>query len=422
MSARPVALKARYVFPVAGPPIPDGVISLAGERIMAVGENRFDSPPLDLGNVAILPGLVNAHTHLEFSDLAAPLGTAANPLPAWIAKVVSHRQASAAAGSDARASGLSEIVAGGATTIGEIATSPWPVTALGNAAPPADITLLWEVIGLDPNRFAEHLAAAKAHLERDWRAQKVVTAGLSPHAPYSVHPSLLLKVVGLANEAGAPVAMHVAESREEIELLAHGTGPLRELLETLGVWREEIFPGGRRALDELKALARAPRALVIHGNYLDREEIEFLATKRAHMSVVFCPRTHHYFGHEPYRLAEMLERGVHLALGTDSRASNPDLNLLSELRFAARTHSSVAPDKLLAMATLAGARALGLDREQGTLEARKFANLTVVALPDRSTGDPHELLLDSELPVVATWRRGTIVHPTPAGSVTAGNS
>ena len=175
--------------------------------------------------------------------------------------------------------------------------------------------------------------------------------------------------------------MHLAESREELELLASGTGPFRRLLEDLGVWSPEVFPGGWRSLDYLQRLADAPAALVIHGNYLDREEVDFLADHRANMSLVYCPRTHAYFRHERYPLAEMLERGVNVALGTDSRASNPDLNMRAEMHFAAHAHPEIPPAKILEMATLCGARALGTDAEVGTLEPGKLANVALVKLP-----------------------------------------
>jgi aminodeoxyfutalosine deaminase len=401
------AFKARYVFPVTGPPIPGGIVRIAGGRIVAVSANGAGPPPVDLGNVAILPGLVNAHTHLEFSDLARPLGTAGNPLPNWIGRVVAHRRAAGERSVDYRPGGLAEIARGGATSVGEIATQPWPDPAADS--PPADVTVFWEVLGLTPAQFDERIGAVKTHFERVWPAWAGAQPGLSPHAPYSVHPVLLARALQRAIAAGVPVAMHLAESREELELLADGAGPFRRMLEELGVWSPEVFSGGRRPLDYLKLLADAPRALVIHGNYLNREETDFLAANRARMSLVYCPRTHAYFAHKRYPLASRLERGVNVALGTDSRASNPDLSLLAEMRFVARSHANVPPDKVLEMATLAGARALGTSKETGSLEVGKLANLAVVALKDDATTDPHELLFDSNLPVVATWHRGRAV-------------
>ncbi|HEY1785793.1 MAG TPA: amidohydrolase family protein, partial [Pirellulales bacterium] len=265
MTTQPLALTARYIFPVAGPPIAGGLLTIAGERIVAVGENRSGAAPLDLGNVAILPGLINAHTHLEFSDLTVPLGTAGNRLPDWIRRVIAHRRGADPGTGDPRGGGLAECARGGATGVGEIATRVWPAMPQAEieraeiAPPPADVTVFWEVIGLRPEQFDERLAEARAHLHRAWPEGAGVRPGLSPHAPYSVHPELMAKLVDLAAAADVPVAMHLAESREELELLAHGSGPFREMLAELGVWPPEVFGGGRRPLDYLRALSRAPR-------------------------------------------------------------------------------------------------------------------------------------------------------------------
>lgn len=233
--------------------------------------------------------------------------------------------------------------------------------------------------------------------------------GLSPHAPYSVHPELLARVVSLSAEHRVPLAMHLAESREELDLLHSGSGPLRKRLEELDAWEPGAIPRGTRPLDYLRALAAAHWALIIHGNYLDDEEITFLAAHAERMAVVYCPRTHAFFRHAPYPLEKMLSAGVTVALGTDGRASSPDLSVLAEMRVAAEKHTAVGGDALLKMATLHGAAALGLERELGSLEPGKYADLAVVALPDRTAADPHDLLLQSAQPVVATWRRGVEV-------------
>ena len=308
-----------------------------------MGENQSGRAPLDLGNVALLPGLINAHTHLEFSDLPSPLGTVGNRLPAWIRQVMAHRHAAnRQPASPAPAIRVRPVwpsaLAAVRRAVGEIATrSVVQRSGKHRFAVRPTSTVFWEVIGLRPEQLAERLAAAEAHLHRAWPASACASPGLSPHAPYSVHPDLLDRVLRLATAANVPVAMHLAESREELELLAAGSGPFRELLIELGVWSPDVFRGGRRPLDYLRRLAQAPRALAIHGNYLDGEEIEFLAANRSKMSVVFCPRTHAFFAHEGYPLAAMLARGVNVALGTDSRASNPDLSLLAEMRFCAGT-------------------------------------------------------------------------------------
>jgi cytosine/adenosine deaminase-related metal-dependent hydrolase len=237
--------------------------------------------------------------------------------------------------------------------------------------------------------------------------------GLAPHAPYSVHPQLLRQVVRLAQAAQCPLAFHLAESREELELLATGRGPFREMLRKLGVWEEQLFPGQRRPLDYLRELAAAPRTLVIHGNYLRGDEIRFLAQRADRMSLVYCPRTHAFFRHAPYPLAKLLDRGVAMALGTDSRASSPDLGILAEMRFLARQHPEIAPPTILHLGTLGGAQALGVDRSVGTLDPGKLAHLAIVALADRDAADPYDLLFDSDTPVIGRWWRG---GPDDSGS------
>jgi cytosine/adenosine deaminase-related metal-dependent hydrolase len=156
-------------------------------------------------------------------------------------------------------------------------------------------------------------------------------------------------------------------------------------------------------------LARGPRALVIHGNLLDDKELAFVAGQRERMSVVYCPRTHAYFDHPPHPLPKLLAAGARVALGTDGRVSNPDLNLLAEARFVASKFPSIAPAEALAMITLRAAEALGLEREVGSLEPGKRADLAVPALPPNSGADPCEVVLGSDCQVVRTMHAGTWV-------------
>jgi aminodeoxyfutalosine deaminase len=142
---------------------------------------------------------------------------------------------------------------------------------------------------------------------------------------------------------------------------------------------------------------------VIHGSYLDDEEIAFLAANAARMSVVYCPRTHEFFRRAAYPLEKMLAAGVSVALGTDGRGSSPDLSLLAEMRLAAQRHPSVGFERILQMGTIVGAKALGWEQQVGSLEPGKRADLAIVSLPDRDAADPHELLLDSTEPVVGRY-------------------
>jgi cytosine/adenosine deaminase-related metal-dependent hydrolase len=402
VNPQPFTLRARWVFPVDGPPLAGGSVTIAGGRIAAVGAPPPGGRVEDLGNVAILPGFVNAHTHLDLSDVPAPLGRPGIGLVDWIAQLIVFRVSRATPAWEPVARGLEECARCGTTGLGEIAQPAWPAAILTTF--PLDCTIFQELIGPTADRVApalelarQHMAAGKAEA---WRP------GLAPHAPYSVHPELLGGVVKLAAVEQVPVAFHLAESREEIEFLQTGGGPLRQLLEALGAWQPGAIRPGTRALDFLRVLAEAPRALVIHGNYLDDEELAFLADHAERMTVIYCPRTHAWFEHRRYPLEKMLSMGVAVALGTDSRASSPDLSLLAELRAVAAGYPAVAPEVVLQLGTSRTAAALGREDEAGSLTAGKLASLAIVALPEREAADPHELLFDSDRPVVGRYYRG----------------
>jgi aminodeoxyfutalosine deaminase len=395
-------LRARWVLPIDGPPIEGGCVTLHDGAIVSVGSRATDAgAATDLGDVMLLPALVNAHTHLEFSGLAKPLGSPGMSLPTWIRSVIADRGRGDRDAAAAIAAGLEESRNAGVGAIGEIATSP---AALYDANDDGENALLLfqEAIGFSAGRVDSVFAEMERRVELAGAA-----AGISPHAPYTVHPRLLGRLVDLAVEHRLPIAMHLAESREELELLRDGAGPFQELLADRSMWDASAIPRGSRVLDYMRQLSRAERSLVIHGNYLDAEEIAFAASQRERMSVVYCPRTHAYFGHEPYPLAAMLDAGVRVAFGTDSRASTPDLNLLSEVRFAAAHHPGVAPAMLLRMATLDGAAALGLEGSLGSIAIGKAGRLITVPC-DATERDPYAPLFDgSAQPVVTLLAPGS---------------
>jgi cytosine/adenosine deaminase-related metal-dependent hydrolase len=396
-------LRARYVFPVTAAPIGEGTVTIEGDRIVAVGTTPTTGTVRDLGNVAIVPGLVNAHTHLELSDFREPVGQPGIGFADWVEQVVAARRRMSYAPRQAMEEGLQESVRLGVTGLGEIAQPGWPSEPFEKAR--VDATVFLELIAPTPPRVDAALELARRHL-RAARQDATWRSGLSPHAPYSVRPELLSAVVAISASERVPVAFHLAESREELELLRSGTGPLRGFLERLGAWDSQRFSQSLRPLDYLGVLAAAHRVLVIHGNYLDEDEIAFLARHAERMAVVYCPRTHAWFRHAAYPLKELLRAGVTVALGTDSRASSPDLSVLAEMRLVAGTHSDVPSRTILELGTLQSARALGVAGEVGSLEPGKRADLAVVALPEQEAADPHDLLFRSDGPVVARWYRG----------------
>jgi cytosine/adenosine deaminase-related metal-dependent hydrolase len=272
-----------------------------------------------------------------------------------------------------------------------------------------DLALFIEVTGFSRARAESAWDMAAARLDNLERTSPDARLGISPHAPYTVSPLLLQRLIELACERSLPVAMHLAESAEELEFLRAGTGAFQDLLVERSMWDAEAVPMGSRPLDYLRLLAGAPRSLVIHGNYLDHEERAFLACHRERMSLVYCPRTHEYFRHPPYPLAELLHAGVRVALGTDSRASNPDLDLLAEVRHVARSHRTIDPHEALHMAARAGAEALGLDDEVGSITPGKLANLIALPIRDAAGKTPDEVLaaiLADQCQPNAVWLRG----------------
>jgi aminodeoxyfutalosine deaminase len=411
----PHAYRARLVVPVSAPPLRDGVVTIAGERIVAVGVNQSDNPPLDLGDVALLPGLVNAHTHLEFSLLEHPLGRRGMPLPDWIAALVRHRRgAEQNAGDDGHrqrqavlAAGLHECLTHGVTTVGDIVTTE--LDDLSWYRLPLRWYAFRELLGQSTERVAQQAESARRHVQQVTGTNGVWPA-LSPHAPYSTSRELVELACRLSRQGSGPVALHLAESPEELQWLATGGGPMRDMLEALGGWQATMGRGGAAPRDYLELLATAARSLVVHGNYLGVADWEFLAERAEHMAVVYCPRTHDYFEHQPYPLSQMMRRGVRVVAGTDSRASNPDVSVWEELRVIAQQHPWMAASDILRMATLDAAAALGCDHEVGSLAIGKLADITLIRIDPRLPANAPDALWEFDDAVTATMSRGRIVH------------
>jgi aminodeoxyfutalosine deaminase len=410
------ALKARYVFPVSAPPIKNGMVGIEGQRIVAVGDNVAADTVEDLGNAAILPGLVNAHTHLEFSALTKPLGEPGMGFADWVRLAIDSRHTTAGTDPGTVEKGLRESARFGVTTIAEIAQADWPGTSIQSHT--ADGTAFFEIIAPTAERAGDAWQRAVARLPASSSPEprspnpdpSIWRVGLSPHAPYSVRTDLIERLVELSMRRGIPLAMHLAESLEEIQWLDARTGPLSALLADLGAPDPAVASQFSRPLDYLEMLAIAGRVLIIHGNYLSRDEIGLLSDYAETMAVVYCPRTHEYFKHDRYPLERMLRFGATVCLGTDSRATSPDLDLLAEIRHVARHYPEIKPQTVLQLGTLEGAKALGREREIGSLEPRKYANLAVVPLPQRKSAGPYQLLFDCDEPAAKTWFRGEKVH------------
>ncbi len=400
---RSITLRCRYVVPMHGPPLEGGWIRIEGGRIAALGRRSPPGRVVDHGDAIIVPGLVNAHTHLEFSDCGRPLETAGG-LPAWIERVVALRRGR---GGDvaaerirvtaAIAAGRRESAAEGVTAIGEIATAA-PLEAYVAAGP--RMRVYREHLGLS----ATHATAAAGRTARGDGA--AVACGLSPHAPYSASAALGRHLLAAACRRGLPVAMHIGESRDEEALIAAGGGPFRDLFERLGVWPHDAPPRLLSAAEWITRLARAPRGIVVHGTFLPDDEpaLARLARHRDRLAVAVCPRTTQAISGRLPPVRAFVAAGLRVAIGTDGRGSNPDLSVLAECRTLVDA-GLASPEEAVVMATRHGAWALGFEHRCGLLAPGRPADLAIVAVPT-SGRDPCAALLDPSARITGTMRNG----------------
>ncbi len=395
---------AAWVVPIADRPVRDAWVTVDRGRIAAVSKRRPSDgePEVELGDAAVLPGLVNAHTHLELSYLRDEVPPASE-FVTWIRGVMAARRrrpdARAPEILDAVERGIAEAAASGTAVVGDISNTL--VTFDPLARSPLAAVVFYELIRFnveDPKGFVD---AASREVEA-LAATERVRASLAAHAPYSVAPLVFRAIRDVIDrDPFAPCSVHVSESAEEVEFIRSGGGPWRQLLEELGVWNPEwVPPGGSpvQFLDDAGFLDS--RVLAVHGVQMSSDDLDRLAAR--HSTLVTCPRSNGHTGAGAPPITEFYESGVPIAIGTDSLASCPDLNLFAELA----TMRALAPDvpaaRLLESATLTGARALGFDAEYGTIEPGKRSRLLAVTLPD-GVDDVEEYLVGGVQPDQIRW-------------------
>ncbi len=398
-------LRARWVLPIDRPPIEHGWIETAEGHVVALGRGRPPAAPRDLGEAAVLPGLVNAHTHLELSWMAGRVPASAS-LVDWIRAMLACREAGAPGGTAgaerAALAGAQLMRATGTVLVGDVTNGLMSPRLIHDAG--LGGVVFHELLGLAVEDAAEVVRQAWGRVRI---AEALVSGRSGPvepepeqggppldfsvvaHAPYSVSPALFAEIVHRADDA--PLAIHLAESPEEIEFLKTGRGPFRELLEELGVWTGR-WKAPRtdpvRYLADLGYLREG--LLVVHGVYLTDDGLDRL--RHAGAVLVTCPRSNTWVGAGPPRLSHFYASGVPVAVGTDSLASSASLNMFDELAEMRRIAPDVAAASMLESATRIGAEALGFGAEFGTIATGKRAAFTVVDVPD-DVGDVEEYLV-----------------------------
>jgi aminodeoxyfutalosine deaminase len=400
---------AEWVLPVSTEPIRDGVVAVEGSRIAWVGSRRelpsrfLQAPLRAFPRSLLLPGWVNAHSHLNLTAALGLVPGTADRFADWIRSLIRLQSTwPAHVVRQAVVAGLDLLASTGTTTVAHVSALPELEPFLEH---PVRSVVFHEIIGFRTDRAGELLRQAEDWLDaaeallQDAVSERV-SLGLAPHAPYTVSPQLFRGIAALAVGRRVPLSIHVAETRVEAEFLETGEGQLRLLLEERDAWDPSWSPPGVSPVQYLADLSLldpegGPCGLAIHCNYLSDQDADLLA--RGRLVPVWCPGSHLFFGHRDHPAARLLDAGVPVALGTDSLASNAGLNMLREVRLAAEARPEVARDVWVRAATLVGAEALGLGEVTGSLEPGKAADLQVLEGVREKTPDPLLALFEATM-------------------------
>jgi len=413
-----VIIRARTILPLSRPPIEDGAVVVSANRIRAVGPWRelqsqaHRRRVVDLRDVILLPGLVNAHCHLDYTDMGGQLPAPKTFLD-WIPLITAAKASWSY--SDYAASwlnGAHMLLKSGTTTVADIEAMPDLLPEVWDATPLRVYSFL-EMTGIKSRRDpSEILHEAVDKLES--LAHQRNHLGLSPHAPYSTRPELLQLAGRLAKKRRWRISTHVAESEQEYDMFRHARGAMHDWLRRND--RDNSDCGLRSPVQHLERNGLlGDHLLAIHVNVLARGDAQLLGRRGVH--VVHCPRSHDYFRHPPFERQRLARAGANVCLGTDSLAtvrksgkSKITLDMFEEMRALADKDTTVSPEEILRMATINGARALGQSRRIGELTPRALADLIAIPYTGKKAG-LYEAVLAHTGPVCAGMIDGRWIIP-----------
>jgi len=410
----PLTIQADWLVTMAGPPIRTGRLAVQAGRIAAVGP--ADEVPivgrlLHLRDAVLMPGAINAHCHLELSAYHGALP--AGDFWQWISRLIELRREPNAARRESQAAeaAVQSMLQAGTTCVGDVFRAAWMPQRLAGL-PIRKVCYLELISGASsPPRDPGELEAALTTLARE---DPLAQPALSAHAPYTVRPDHLRACIEIARKHQLPIAMHLAETPEEIEWLSTGEGRIQEWQSAL--WEDPpASPCCGPAKYAIRgALASHAPAALVHMNYAEdwRLLCELLPERRP--TIVYCPRSHEFFGHTPHPFREMLAARLRVAIGTDSAASHaPDesapLSVMDELRWLHQKCPDIPPKTLFSMATLHAAKALGLDGQIGRLKAGYRADLAAYPLLNSAATDPLTDVLERAQPPILVCVEGRVV-------------
>jgi len=393
-------VRAKIVVTMDGPPLENGAVAVSEEQIVDVGKfpeiskAYSNEEVVDLGEQVLLPGLINAHCHLDYTCLRGKIPRQKS-FTDWI-RAINAAKAKLFPADYVRSinEGFAEAKHFGTTTIANLTAFPELVPQIK-----APIRTWWfaELIDVrDPSRANELVGLAVAPLksQEHW--------GLAPHAPFTASADLYRRCKEIADREDILLTTHLAESREEMSMFGDARGPLYEFLKEIG---RDVSDCGRSTPlgNFLSAVGRGglpnrPQAievnrpyLVAHLNEITQSDLDLLGKSKPKFQIVHCPRSHEYFGHLPFQFEKLRELGFNICLGTDSLASNEDLSLFAEMRAFQKEFPNVSPEEVLEMVTVKPAHALRHENALGKIRAGFIAD--IIALPlTRSTAAFEEIL------------------------------
>jgi cytosine/adenosine deaminase-related metal-dependent hydrolase len=394
-------IRARIVVTMHGAPIENGAVAVSGNRIVDVGrfediKTRNAGNTVDLGEQALLPGLINAHCHLDYTCLRGKIAPQKS-FTDWVRAInAAKSQLSSKDYLSSTNDGFEEAKRFGTTAIANLTSFP---ELIPQVQPPIRTCWFAELIDIRaPERANELVDSAIESLDKVRltfvlsETEGGATWGLAPHALFTASKDLFRRCEEVAQNANVLLTTHLAESREEMEMFRGASGPLYEFMKSIGRPMDDcgnetplgLFLGasGGRAL---------PNWIVAHLNELIESDFELLEGSNSKFHVVHCPRSHKYFGHSPFAFDRLRSLRFNVCLGTDSLASNESLSLFAEMRAFQKEFRSVSPEEILRMVTVNPARALRCENALGQIRPGLEADL--IAVPCSGSTDICEQII-----------------------------